>query len=71
MSGLALIDSSGKQIEVIWPNGFAGSPSIGGSLLVRNTDVVIARTGDMLEVGGQFGPDGVWLACGDVRRVGP
>ena len=68
--GLALIDATGKQIEVIWPYGFAGSPSMGGSLLVRDTDLVVARTGDMLDIGGEFRPDGVWLACGDVRRTG-
>lgn len=69
--GLGLIDTTGKQIEVIWPYGFAGSPSIGGALLVKDTDVVVARTGDMLEIGGEFGADGAWLACGEIRRIGP
>ena len=69
--GLALIDSGGRQIEVIWPYGFAGRPSIGDAVLVKDTDLVVARTGDVLEVGGAFGADGVWQACGEIHRIGP
>lgn len=56
--GLALTDPRLTQIGVIWPYGYAGAPSIGWALLVKDTDVVIARTGDMLEIGGAFGADG-------------
>lgn len=69
--GLALVDSNGKQIAIIWPYGYAGAPSIGEALLVKDTDLVVARTGDRLEIGGAFGADGDWIACGDVRRIGP
>ena len=69
--GLALTDATGRTTEIIWPNGFAGGASIGGYLLLGSGSEVVGRTGDMLEIGGEFRADGAWLACGEVRRIGP
>lgn len=69
--GLALSDATGRITEIIWPSGFAGGPSIGGSLLLGSGGQVVGRTGDTLKIGGELRADGAWLACGEIRRIGP
>lgn len=68
--GIALQDEAGLAWKIIWPWGYFAQRSIGGLALVDVSGRVVARTGDLLSVGGsEFGRSGTWIACGDLRHL--
>lgn len=67
--GVALQDETGSVRKIVWPWGFAARRSIGGLVLVDANGRVVARTGDLLSVGGsELEPGGTWIACDDIRQ---
>lgn len=67
--GVALQDETGLVWKIVWPWGFAARRSIGGLVLVDGNGRVVARTGDLLSVGGSgLEPGRTWIACGDIRK---
>ena len=70
-SDLRLQDPSGGTNVVRWPEGYRVS-SEGDRLVLRDfLGFVKAREGDLIEMGGGVGPDGVFAGCGGVVVVQP
>lgn len=72
-SGLAIqvdgeLDSPVATVR--WPFGFTARVDPLGYALVDDVGATIAHVGDRLQVGGGFGANDVWAACGGVTGVG-
>jgi hypothetical protein len=71
-AGLAIAAdaASGASIaRVRWPFEYSARVDALGHALVDNVGETVAHVGDRLQVGGGFGEDGVWRACGGIERV--
>ncbi|HUG30039.1 MAG TPA: hypothetical protein VMQ65_05970 [Candidatus Limnocylindria bacterium] len=69
-TGLGLLERSGRQIHVIWPPGYTAGPSIGGTNLFRAPGMLLARSGEILRIGGLVAAgDGRLRACGEIEKV--
>ncbi len=69
--GLAVAAQGGTLVPVVWPFGYAGQVGPDGVALVDLAGMVIARSGDLVFVGGGEAPVGsrplgTWIACGPV-----
>ena len=62
-SGLAVVDSTGHVTEVLWPFGYTARRGVSGVELVDEMGAVVAREGDLVEMGGGLGANDVWSAC--------
>ena len=70
-SGLALQPPGEPNLAVTWPFGYKAGGFVGSLELQDETGRVLAREGDLVEVGGGMGGDGSWLACAGTVRVVP
>ena len=69
-SGLAIQPPGQPTLAVTWPFGYKAGGFVGSLELQDETGRVLAREGDVIEVGGGLGGDGSWIACaGTVRLV--
>jgi hypothetical protein len=72
LSGLALQDTTGQVIPVLWPFGYSARIGAGGVELLDETGKVVAHEGDFVQAGGGTGNDGVFAVCaGSVRLIPP
>ena len=67
-SGAGLRDHEGVIWRVIWPTDYGARQDGGRLAVVDGAGVVIAREGDLVELGGAEEGD-AWLACGGMRIV--
>ncbi len=71
-SGLALADTTGAVIEVLWPYGYSAKRQIaGGVALLDETGKVLAHEGDSISMGGGLGSNNLWGACAGSVTVVP
>lgn len=68
-TGLGVTDAFGSVKPVRWPQGYSARTVNGRGELLDPTGRVVAVAGDDIRVGGGFGEDGVFGACGLVARV--
>jgi len=62
-SGLAIRASDGTLIEVEWPFEYTARRDITGVTLVDSAGAVVAREGQVIQMGGGSGADNVFHAC--------
>jgi hypothetical protein len=71
-NGLALRTPDGEGILILWPFGYQSRGFVGSMELVDDKGQAIAREGDVVEMSGGMGADGLFVACaGTVRRIPP
>ncbi len=64
LSGLAIRGGGEDGVtEVEWPFGYTARRETLGLLLVDTVGAVVAREGELIQMGGGFGADGVFHAC--------
>jgi hypothetical protein len=68
-SDLRLQDASGATSPVRWPEGYRVDKENDRLVLRDFFGSVKAREGDLIEMGGGVGPDGVFRGCGGVVVV--
>jgi hypothetical protein len=74
VSGLAVqgVDAADAPVvTVTWPSGYTARVDALGLALVDDRGITVAHAGDRLHVGGGFGTDDAWGACGGVTVVEP
>ncbi len=64
-SGLALDSGSGERTAVVWPFGYSTRLVDGVIELVDSSGAFVAREGDVVQMGGGFGANGLFYSCSD------
>lgn len=64
-SGLALASGNGERTPVMWPFGYSARLVDGVIELVDSSGALVAREGDMVQMGGGFGASGLFYSCSD------
>jgi hypothetical protein len=68
-SGLGL-GVGAEVLSVIWPFEYSAVSADGTIWLVDPAGVPVASLGDMVEMSGGSGDDGLWYACaGTIKRI--
>jgi hypothetical protein len=63
-SGLAIRGGEEATVtEVEWPFGYTARREVTGLVLVDSAGTAVAREGDVIQMGGGSGADGVFHAC--------
>jgi len=62
-SGLAISASDGAIVEVEWPFEYTAQRDAVGLILIDSTGQIVAREGQLIQMGGGTGADGVFHAC--------
>lgn len=68
-SGLALATSSGERMAVMWPFGFSAHLVDTDIVLVDESGELVAREGDVIQMGGGSGANGLFYACAEGIQV--
>jgi len=68
-SGLALATSTGERMPVMWPFGYSARLVDGEIELVDGTGAFVAREGDVIQMGGGSGANGLFYACAEGIQV--
>jgi hypothetical protein len=68
-TGLALRPAGGANVPVTWPFGYSAGGFVGSLELRDETDQVLAREGDFVQVGGGMGADGSFVVCAGTVSV--
>ena len=69
-SGLALVAASGERTPVMWPFGYSARLEDGQIVLLDAAGQPVATEGDLIEMGGGSGANGLFYACsGSVKRA--
>lgn len=63
LSGLAIRDPEGTVQEVEWPFEYTARREMTGLALIDSAGVLVAREGQVIQMGGGTGADGVFHAC--------
>ncbi len=63
LSGLAIRIDDGDIQEVEWPFEYTARRDTGGAVLLDSVGVEVAREGQLIQMGGGTGADGVFYAC--------
>ncbi len=72
LSGLAIRDGEGAVQEVEWPFEYTARRDAVGVILVDSAGQEVAREGQLIQMGGGTGADGVFHACpGSISVVPP
>ena len=73
LSGLAIrAGNDGEVIEVEWPFEYTARREVSGLVLVDSIGGVVAHEGQVIQMGGGSGADGVFHACpGSISVVPP
>jgi hypothetical protein len=72
LSGLAIRGGDEDVVtEVEWPFGYTARRDATGVVLVDSAGVDVAREGQVIQMGGGFGADGVFHACPGSVTVAP
>lgn len=68
--GVALETSEGAKVMVLWPHGYSATVDDTGLALIDGSGTVVAREGDVVQVGGGGSDaEGTWIGCGGVTVV--
>jgi hypothetical protein len=70
-SGLAIQVPGEPNLEVTWPFGYRAGGFAGSLELQDETGRVVAREGDVVQMGGGMGGDGSFFACAGTIHVVP
>jgi hypothetical protein len=74
-TGLGIAEQDGVVLPVEWPFGYTARIEVSKIVLVDEKGFVVAREGDLMQVGGGMGagpaPNAVWFACGPVTVTRP
>ena len=71
-SGLAIKGADGQVAEVEWPFEYTARRDMTGLTLIDSAGVVVAHEGQVIQMGGGTGADGVFHACpGSIAVVEP
>jgi len=62
-SGLALATNGGDVTPILWPFGWSARREMSSVVLLDGTGKVVAREGDLVQVGGGLGSDGFFAVC--------
>lgn len=62
--GIALGQTNGPTIQVLWPTGFVGRQVDGAIELLDHRGIAVARVGDKVQIAGGQGAGNAWWACG-------
>jgi len=69
--GLAIKATDGTVTEILWPFGYSARREALDLVLLDERGVVVARQGNMIEMGGGLGGNDVWEACaGSINVTG-
>ena len=63
VSGLAIRAGDGAVIEVEWPFEYTARRETVGLVLIDSAGQIVAREGQLIQMGGGTGADGVFYAC--------
>ena len=70
-TGLALATSTGERMPVMWPFGYSARLVDGEIELLDGSGAFVAREGDLIQMGGGSGANGLFYACAeDIQVVG-
>jgi hypothetical protein len=68
--GIALETPDGPTLKVLWPHGYSARVDDTGLALIDGSGSVVAREGDLVQVGGGGSDaEGTWIGCGGVTVV--
>jgi hypothetical protein len=70
-TGLGIRGADGKVRGVEWPFEYTARRDVSGLALYDSVNVLVAREGQVIQMGGGTDPDGVWHACPGSIRVVP
>ena len=62
-SGLAISAGDGEVAEVEWPFEYTAQRDAVGLILIDSAGQIVAREGQLIQMGGGTGADGVFHAC--------
>jgi hypothetical protein len=68
-SGLGLTPVGSPPVVVEWPFRYSAREVDGRVALIDGTGTVVAREGELVQMGGGLGQLNVWFACGPVARL--
>ena len=63
LSGLAIKAPDGTVVEVEWPFQYTARRDVTGVALIDGAGVLVAREGQVIQMGGGTGADNVFHAC--------
>lgn len=63
LSGLAIRAEDGAIVEVEWPFEYTARREAVGLVLIDSVGQIVAREGQLIQMGGGTGADGVFHAC--------
>ena len=63
LSGLAIKAPDGTVVEVEWPFEYTARRDVTGLALIDSAGVLVAREGQVIQMGGGTGADNVFHAC--------
>ena len=71
-TGLGIRGADGTVQGVEWPFEYTARRDVGGLALYDSVNVLVAREGQVIQMGGGTDDDGVWHACpGSIKVIPP